>query len=213
MSDTRYRYHIGRSWKGTKIEDDCPCPKAPCGLVDSDNISEECDQHPMWAAKTIRQGHRPEDCPGGQTETPAEHAAAAEAHWLNGRFAEARAETAKLIRALAERATELEREVAELHARWQQDVARMSDEVNARQKRAEQLETALRGAIATIEDLAGQQAMPDDWWEAKVTEYRAALDGGTATPEPNCPECGSGILNGEHIANYKCSKITPNEQE
>lgn len=63
MSDTRYRYHIGRSWVGTTLEDACPCPKAPCGLVDSDNVSPECDQHPMSAAKTIRQSHTPEDCP------------------------------------------------------------------------------------------------------------------------------------------------------
>ena len=29
--------HIGRSWEGTPLEDDCPCHKAACGLVD-----EEC---------------------------------------------------------------------------------------------------------------------------------------------------------------------------
>lgn len=57
--------HIGRSWDGPgDIEALCPCPKAPCGLVDVDNVSAECDQHPPLRCKTIRTGHRPEDCPG-----------------------------------------------------------------------------------------------------------------------------------------------------
>ncbi|CAO0836118.1 hypothetical protein SMICM17S_10319 [Streptomyces microflavus] len=55
---------IGRSWKGTSdIEALCPCPKAPCGLVDMGNMSDECKQHPPENAKTIRTSHRPEDCP------------------------------------------------------------------------------------------------------------------------------------------------------
>ena len=55
--------HMGRSFTGHDLEDDCPCPKAPCGLVISDRV-EECPQHSWWAAKTIRQMHDASDCPG-----------------------------------------------------------------------------------------------------------------------------------------------------
>lgn len=54
--------HIGRSWTGHPLEDDCPCPKAPCGLVISDGV-EECPEHSWWAAKTIRQMHLDFQCP------------------------------------------------------------------------------------------------------------------------------------------------------
>jgi hypothetical protein len=59
--------HIGRSWPGmgTPMEDQCPCPKAPCGLVSTDGMSPDCDQHPLGAIRTIRQSHRAEDCPDG----------------------------------------------------------------------------------------------------------------------------------------------------
>lgn len=58
-------HHIGRSFGGPgDCEALCPCPKAPCGLVDTDNVSDECDQHPPLRCKTIRTGHRPDDCPG-----------------------------------------------------------------------------------------------------------------------------------------------------
>ncbi|MFB7479548.1 hypothetical protein ACFUEM_08640 [Streptomyces anulatus] len=57
--------HIGRSWGGPgDCEALCPCPKAPCGLVDVDNVSEACTQHPPLRCKSIRTSHRPEDCPG-----------------------------------------------------------------------------------------------------------------------------------------------------
>jgi hypothetical protein len=63
-------HHIGRSWPGdTHIEDTCPCPQEPCGLVDMTKASPDCDQHHVGGAhyaKTIRQGHRAERCPGGQ---------------------------------------------------------------------------------------------------------------------------------------------------
>lgn len=52
-------YHIGRAWVGTRIEDKCPCEKAPCGLVSVPH--PDCDQHTI--RKTIRQSHRAEDCP------------------------------------------------------------------------------------------------------------------------------------------------------
>lgn len=53
--------HIGRSWSGTPIEDECPCPKADCGLVVWGQTDPECEQH--QPTKTIRQGHDAEDCP------------------------------------------------------------------------------------------------------------------------------------------------------
>lgn len=57
--------HIGRSFGGGgHIEAACPCPLEPCGLVDQDKVADECDQHPPMACKTMRTGHRPEDCPG-----------------------------------------------------------------------------------------------------------------------------------------------------
>ncbi|MEV7250237.1 hypothetical protein [Streptomyces cyaneofuscatus] len=58
-------HHIGRSWDGpSDIEALCPCPKTECGLVDMDNVSDECEQHPPLRCKTIRTSHHPEDCPG-----------------------------------------------------------------------------------------------------------------------------------------------------
>lgn len=53
--------HIGRSFSGTHIEDECPCPKAPCGLVIAGKQDPSCLQHRV--NKTIRQGHTAEDCP------------------------------------------------------------------------------------------------------------------------------------------------------
>ncbi|MFG3014325.1 hypothetical protein ACGFZB_28680 [Streptomyces cinerochromogenes] len=56
--------HIGRSFGGPgHIEATCPCDLAPCGLVDAGNVSDECDQHPTTAGKTMRTGHAAEDCP------------------------------------------------------------------------------------------------------------------------------------------------------
>ena len=57
-------FHVGRAWEGlAPFEVDCPCGKAPCGLIDSSMISERCDQHRMSAAKTMRQMHGAGDCP------------------------------------------------------------------------------------------------------------------------------------------------------
>ncbi len=58
--------HIGRSWTTHEIEDNCPCGKAACGLVITDEISEQCDQHHWSAAKTTRQSHPAERCPGAR---------------------------------------------------------------------------------------------------------------------------------------------------
>jgi hypothetical protein len=60
------RHHIGRSFPGmpNDIEAACPCPKAPCGLVVQDEITEACRQHHWSAAKTMRQSHPADACPG-----------------------------------------------------------------------------------------------------------------------------------------------------
>ncbi|AER47475.1 hypothetical protein CL96_gp049 [Mycobacterium phage Firecracker] len=54
--------HIGRSWVGHAIEDDCPCPKAPCGLVIANQAI--CEEHTLEGGKTMRQGHPDYSCPG-----------------------------------------------------------------------------------------------------------------------------------------------------
>ncbi|MGI5245082.1 hypothetical protein [Dactylosporangium sp. CA-139066] len=61
-------WHIGRAWSGTEIEDGCPCPKAPCGLVDQAalKVGEACPQH--LVNKTIRQSHPADACPGRRAE-------------------------------------------------------------------------------------------------------------------------------------------------
>lgn len=58
--------HVGRSWNGTRLEDDCPCGKAPCGLVDMALVSPECEQHGA-SFRTMRQIHAPKDCPAAAT--------------------------------------------------------------------------------------------------------------------------------------------------
>jgi hypothetical protein len=55
--------HLGRSWwPQHHIEDDCECPKAPCGLVDADTALPDCPEHGWKAAKTMREIHRAELC-------------------------------------------------------------------------------------------------------------------------------------------------------
>jgi len=62
--DSMYEYfHVGRSWSGHRIEDACRCIKTPCGLVAEEN--PDCDQHGWKAARTLRQSHRADECPGG----------------------------------------------------------------------------------------------------------------------------------------------------
>ena len=56
--------HISRGWPGqTHIEDACPCPQEPCGMVAYSRISPECDQHPPSRSKTIRDSHPAAICP------------------------------------------------------------------------------------------------------------------------------------------------------
>lgn len=66
MNGLPSQVHYGRSWAGTTLEDACPCGKAPCGLVDSDLVSETCPEHFVGATKTIRQLHYVDKCPGGK---------------------------------------------------------------------------------------------------------------------------------------------------
>jgi hypothetical protein len=66
--------HIGRSFPGMRndIEAACPCPKAACGLVIQDEVTEACGQHHWSAAKTMRQSHPAAECPvspAGQAPT------------------------------------------------------------------------------------------------------------------------------------------------
>lgn len=53
--------HVGRSWDGHPLEDDCPCPKELCGLVSLSRADPACEQHS--GMKAIRQSHSPSDCP------------------------------------------------------------------------------------------------------------------------------------------------------
>jgi hypothetical protein len=56
-------HHIGRSFSGHPLEDECPCPQESCGLVAYERIDPDCPQHAAKLIKTMRQGHRVEDCP------------------------------------------------------------------------------------------------------------------------------------------------------
>jgi hypothetical protein len=60
--------HVGRAWISHAIEDACPCPKAPCGLVDQQNTNPDCQHHPVGRGKTIRQGHSAAECPAEEGE-------------------------------------------------------------------------------------------------------------------------------------------------
>lgn len=57
-------YHWARSWVGpTDLENNCPCPKEACGMVNYRTASPECPQHALRAAKTQRSGHPAARCP------------------------------------------------------------------------------------------------------------------------------------------------------
>lgn len=61
--------HVGRHWpseygkRGT-LEEECPCPTEPCGMIAESKIDPECPQHSMKAGRTIRASHYAVDCPG-----------------------------------------------------------------------------------------------------------------------------------------------------
>lgn len=55
--------HMGRAWNGHTLEDNCPCDKAPCGLIIGSESTKACPEHSWAAGKTMRQGHYAELCP------------------------------------------------------------------------------------------------------------------------------------------------------
>lgn len=59
-------WHVGRSFTGTRLEDECPCPKAPCGLVISDERDPSCEHHQLY--QTTRRGHPADQCPGREDD-------------------------------------------------------------------------------------------------------------------------------------------------
>lgn len=56
-------HHIGRSFSGHALEDECICPKEPCGLISSAKVDTKCEQHGWQFAKTLRQSHPEDSCP------------------------------------------------------------------------------------------------------------------------------------------------------
>lgn len=56
--------HMGRSWSGHPLEDECPCPQEPCGLVSLRGADPECTEHYYTRSKTMRRGHPANRCPG-----------------------------------------------------------------------------------------------------------------------------------------------------
>lgn len=55
-------WHWGRAFHGHQIEDECPCPQQPCGLVEVTSADPDCAQHGARFARTSRQGHRATEC-------------------------------------------------------------------------------------------------------------------------------------------------------
>lgn len=56
--------HVGRSWTGHPLEDDCPCVQVACGLVSIPGSDPICPEHGVAAFKTLRQGHFADECKG-----------------------------------------------------------------------------------------------------------------------------------------------------
>lgn len=54
--------HFSRAWSPADGVD-CGCRRAKCGMVDSSGLDDNCDQHPISMARTIRSGHLAVDCP------------------------------------------------------------------------------------------------------------------------------------------------------
>lgn len=49
--------HIGSSGEGHEVEDACPCPQSPCGLVAVSTIDPSCAEHGAGSARVILQIH------------------------------------------------------------------------------------------------------------------------------------------------------------
>lgn len=59
------KWHVGRSWNTTSLEDKCPCPKSECGLVALEDADPDCIQHGInHPPRTMRQGHFSTECKG-----------------------------------------------------------------------------------------------------------------------------------------------------
>ncbi|MER5608295.1 hypothetical protein AB0F93_03560 [Micromonospora tulbaghiae] len=64
------RMHFGLSATGNDIEQQCPCPLAPCGLVLDIDADEACPHHGRWAEMSIKQIHPAQSCPAGSAHRP-----------------------------------------------------------------------------------------------------------------------------------------------
>lgn len=62
MSSIPENFHMGRSWSGHHMEDECPCPQEPCGLISRKKVVDNCPQHALGSSKTMRSIHLEEDC-------------------------------------------------------------------------------------------------------------------------------------------------------
>lgn len=63
--------HVGRTWSDNRLEQLCPCPLEPCGLVALDKTHPECEEH-TTRARTMRQIHEAADCPSPRPFHPTE---------------------------------------------------------------------------------------------------------------------------------------------
>lgn len=59
------QFHYGLSKHGNDIEQKCPCPLMPCGLVLDSDVEPACPHHghAQWAVAVIRQMHPHQHCP------------------------------------------------------------------------------------------------------------------------------------------------------
>lgn len=63
------KWHVGRSWSGNPLEDECPCIQVSCGLVALEDANPDCEQHGInHFPKTMRQGHMEDKCPGRRND-------------------------------------------------------------------------------------------------------------------------------------------------
>lgn len=64
------------------MEDECPCPQEPCGLIDVKRVVASCPQHPSSRSQTIRNSHERGDaaCMAMATARRAEREKSEELH-------------------------------------------------------------------------------------------------------------------------------------
>jgi hypothetical protein len=59
------KWHVGRSWSGSFLEDSCPCKQESCGLIAQEDADPDCIEHGInHTPKTMRQAHFSDECPG-----------------------------------------------------------------------------------------------------------------------------------------------------